>query len=103
MLYPHFGEHIVPGWLDKAMPWRRAARGSRKSWLDNAIIVAPSPKFLRRLPRAKLPDRKDFTHYGLNHDERIANWKRAIGEGQRLRDEFAAFAADPDLARVNPL
>ena len=27
VLYPHFTEHIVPGWLDKALPWRRAARG----------------------------------------------------------------------------
>ncbi len=103
VLYPHFSEHIVPGWLDKAMPWRRAARGPRRGWLDNVIIVAPTPAFLRSLPRGKLPDRKDFTHYGLDHDERIRNWQQAIGQGQRLRDEFAAFAADPDLARVRPL
>jgi hypothetical protein len=103
VLYPHFSEHIVPGWLDKAMPWRRAARGPRRGWLDNVIIVAPTPEFLRRLPRGKLPDRKDFTHYRLNHDERIANWQCAIGEGQRLRDEFAAFAAAPDLSRIKPL
>ena len=103
MLYPHFSEHIVPGWLDKAMPWRRAARGPRRGWLDNVIIVAPTAEFLRRLPRGKLPDRKDFTHYGLDHDARIANWQRAIGEGQRLRDEFAAFAAKPDLSRVKPI
>ena len=103
VLYPHFSEHIVPGWLDKAMPWRRAARGPRRGWLDNVIIAAPTNEFLRRLPRAKLPDRKDFTHYGLDHDERIRNWQRAIGEGQRLRDEFAAFAADPDLARIQPI
>jgi hypothetical protein len=103
VLYPHFSEHIVPGWLDKAMPWRRAARGPRRGWLDNVIIVAPTDEFLRRLPRGKLPDRKDFTHYGLNHDERIRNWQLAMGEGQRLRDAFAAFAADPDLARVRPM
>jgi hypothetical protein len=84
VLYPHFSEHIVPGWL------------------DNVIIVAPTDEFLRRLPRGKLPDRKDFTHYGLDHDARIRNWQQAIGEGQRLRDAFAAFAADPDLARVQP-
>jgi hypothetical protein len=103
VLYPHFSEHIVPGWLDKAMPWRRAARGPRRGWLDNVIIVAPTADFLRRLPRGKLPDRKDFTHYGLDHDERIRNWQHAIGEGQRLRDEFAAFAARPDLGRVRPI
>lgn len=103
VLYPHFSEHLVPGWLDKSLPWRRAARGPRRNWLDNVIIVAPSAAFLRRLPRGKLPDRKDFRYYGLNHDERIANWQRAIGEGQRLRDEFAAFAARPDLSRVKPI
>jgi hypothetical protein len=42
VLYPHFSEHIVPGWLDKAMPWRRAARGPNRGWLDNVLIVAPS-------------------------------------------------------------
>lgn len=103
VLYPHFSEHIVPGWLDKAMPWRRAARGPRRGWLDNVIIAAPTAGFLRRLPRGKLPDRKDFTHYGLNHDARIANWQRAIGEGQRLRDEFAAFAANPEMSRIKPI
>lgn len=103
VLYPHFSEHIVPGWLDKAMPWRRAARGARRGWLDNVIIVAPTAQFLRRLPRGKLPDRKDFSHYGRDHDERIRHWQHAIGEGQRLRDEFAAFAASPDLSRVRAI
>jgi hypothetical protein len=50
VLYPHFSEHIVPGWLDKSMAWRRAARGPHRSWLDNVLIVAPSPEFLRTLP-----------------------------------------------------
>jgi hypothetical protein len=103
VLYPHFSEHIVPGWLDKAMPWRRAARGPNRGWLDNVLIVAPSPEFLRTLPRGKLPDRSDFKHYGLDHDERIRNWQQAIGEGQRLRDEFAAFVDKPDVARIRPL
>jgi predicted acylesterase/phospholipase RssA len=103
VLYPHFSEHIVPGWLDKAMPWRRAARGANRGWLDNVIIAAPTPAFLRTLPRNKLPDRQDFKHYGLDHDARILNWKNAMGQGQRLRDEFAAFAADPDLSRIQAI
>ncbi|MDB5933095.1 MAG: lysophospholipase [Massilia sp.] len=103
VLYPHFSEHIVPGWLDKAMPWRRTARGPRRGWLDNVIVIAPTPAFLRRLPRGKLPDRKDFTHYGLDHDERIRNWQLAIGEGQRLRDDFAAFADKPDMSQIKPI
>ena len=103
VLYPHFSEHIVPGWLDKTMPWRRAARGANRGWLDNVIIAAPTSAFLRTLPRHKLPDRKDFAHYGLDHDARIRHWKKAMGEGQRLRDEFAAFAAHPDLSRIQAM
>jgi hypothetical protein len=82
VLYPHFSEHIVPGWL------------------DNVLIVAPSPQFLRTLPRGKLPDRNDFKHYGLDHDVRTRNWQQAIGEGQRLRDDFVAFAENPNLSQI---
>ncbi|MES2151670.1 MAG: patatin-like phospholipase family protein [Pseudomonadota bacterium] len=103
VLYPHFSGHIVPGWLDKTLPWRRVARGAHRAWLDNVLIAAPTPAFLRSLPRRKLPDRKDFAHYGADHDARIANWQRAIAEGARLRDEFAAFAARPDLSRVRAM
>jgi hypothetical protein len=103
VLYPHFSEHIVPGWLDKAMPWRRAARGPNRGWLDNVLIVAPSKDFLGSLPRGKLIDRSDFKFYGLDHDKRIRAWRRAMEEGGRLRDEFAAFVERPDVARITPL
>jgi hypothetical protein len=103
VLYPHFTEHIVPGWLDKSFPWRRAARGANRGWLDNVLLVAPSEDFLGTLPRGKLPDRADFRFFGLNHDERIRAWKRAIGEGERLRDELAEFALRPDLGRIRPI
>jgi hypothetical protein len=103
VLYPHFTNHIVPGWLDKPLPWRRAGLGENRGWLDNVLLVSPSPAFLQTLPRKKLPDRKDFHHYGLDHDARIRDWKRAIAEGQRLRDELAAFAEKPDLGRIQPI
>jgi hypothetical protein len=103
VLYPHFDEHIVPGWLDKSMPWRRAARGPNRAWLDNVLIVAPTEDFKRSLPLAKLPDRNDFKFYGLDHDERIRQWRVAIEAGERLRDEFAEFVTKPDLSRIRPL
>jgi hypothetical protein len=103
VLYPHFNQHIVPGWLDKAFPWRRAARGPNRGWLDNVLIVAPSQQFLKTLPRGKLPDRNDFAWYGMDQDERIRNWRKAMAQGQRLRDEFAAFVQRPDIARIQPL
>jgi len=103
VLYPHFSEHIVPGWLDKAMPWRRAARGPNRGWLDNVLIVAPSRAFLSKLPRGKIIDRSDFQFYGLDHDARIRAWRMAMEEGERLRDAFAAFVDKPDLSLIRPL
>ncbi|MFZ4529676.1 MAG: patatin-like phospholipase family protein [Undibacterium curvum] len=100
VLYPHFSDQIIPGWLDKALPWRRAARGHFAPWLDNVVMIAPSRDFIRSLPRAKLPDRKDFAYYGLQHAQRISQWRLAIGESQRMRDDLAAFIARPDMRAV---
>ncbi|MBV8667492.1 MAG: patatin-like phospholipase family protein [Burkholderiaceae bacterium] len=102
VLYPHFGPQIVPGWLDKSLPWRRELKRQRH-WFDNMLLVSPSKAFLQTLPRGKLPDREDLYHYGTDDAARIRNWKKAIGEAQRLRDEFAAFAENPDLSLVRPL
>lgn len=103
VLYPHFVDYLVPGWFDKTLPWRRAASGSKRDWLDNVLLVSPSRAFLHTLTRGKLPDRHDFIHYGLDHDFRILNWRLAINEGQCLRDDFAAFAENPDLSKVSAL
>jgi len=103
VLYPHFGAKIVPGWLDKSMPWRHASSARRNNWYDNVLLLSPSRAFLATLPRRKLPDRQDFHFYGLDHDARIVAWQQAIGQAQQLRDEFAAFVAQPDLSKVLPL
>jgi len=99
VLYPHFTDRIVPGWLDKGMPWRRA----RGQWLDNVIVVAPSRDYLAKLPDAKLPDRKDFSRYAGNDARRMATWRQAIAESDRLAEAFLEFARNPDVARVLPL
>jgi glycosyltransferase involved in cell wall biosynthesis len=99
VLYPHFTDRIVPGWLDKALPWRRA----RGEWLDNVILVSPSREYLSTLPFGKLPDRNDFKRFESDFDGRLAYWKKAIAESARLGDEFLAFAERPDLSRVLPL
>ncbi|MBL0142015.1 MAG: patatin-like phospholipase family protein [Betaproteobacteria bacterium] len=99
VLYPHFTDRIVPGWLDKALPWRRA----RGEWLDNVILVSPSREYVASLPFGKLPDRKDFKRFESDFDGRLACWRRAIAESARLGDEFLAFAERPDPSRVLPL
>lgn len=99
VLYPHFTDRIIPGWLDKALPWRRA----RGQWLDNVILVSPSRDYLARLPFGKLPDRRDFRRFETDYAGRVAYWKKAIAESRRLGDAFLAFAERPDLSRIRPL
>jgi hypothetical protein len=99
VLYPHFTDRIIPGWLDKGMPWRRA----RGEWLDNVVVVAPSNEYVATLPNAKLPDRKDFARYAGDDAGRMAAWRKAIAESERLSEAFMQFVRRPDPARVLPL
>lgn len=99
VLYPHFVPSITPGWLDKWVKKRRVPA----DWLTNVILICPSPDFIRSLPNQKIPDRSDFTGYGFDHALRIRHWKRCMDESERLADEWAAFAANPDPARIQPL
>ena len=99
VLYPHFTDRIVPGWLDKGLPWRRA----RGQWLDNVIVLAPSREYLAKLPNAKLPDRKDFARYAGDDSKRMSTWRQAISESDRLAEAFLEFARRPDTAKVLPL
>ena len=99
VLYPHFTDRIIPGWLDKGMPWRRA----RGEWLDNVVVIAPSTEYVSRLPNAKLPDRKDFARYIRDDKQRVATWRTAIAESDRLAEDFMEFVRRPDPARILPL
>ena len=99
VLYPHFIDRIVPGWLDKALPWRRA----RGEWLDNVVLVAPSHDYVARLPYGKLPNRSDFRKFQGDDEARERYWKTAIAESERLAEAFLAFAERPDPDRVLPL
>jgi hypothetical protein len=99
VLYPHFTDRIVPGWLDKAMPWRTA----RGPWLDNVVLLAPSREFLATLPHGKLPDRSDFHRYAGDDAARMRDWRRAMAECERLVEAFHAFVERPDARGIAPL
>jgi hypothetical protein len=86
VLYPHFQKTVVPGWLDKALKHRHRATAH----LDNVVLLSPGPEWVATLPNGKLPDRGDFKAYGDDLDARVGAWTRAVREGERLADEFAA-------------
>ena len=99
VLYPHFTDRIVPGWLDKGLPWRSA----RGEWLENVVLVAPSREYLAKLPLAKLPDRNDFKRFEADDAGRMKYWRTAVAESERLADAFLEFARRPDPSLVRPL
>lgn len=82
VLYPHFYPHIVPGWFDKSLRWRRARAGNFR----RALLIAPSPEFVASLPAGKIPDRRDF--YTMPERERIRRWQATLDASERLGDEL---------------
>jgi hypothetical protein len=97
ILYPHFYPHVVPGWFDKAIRWRRAPA----SRLRRTLLVAPSPEFVARLPGGRIPDRKDF--HRLPDEERLRAWRAALAEGEALGEELGELVSTGRIAeRVRP-
>jgi hypothetical protein len=82
VLFPHFFEHIVPGWFDKSLPWRRA--GARN--MSRTLLIAPSAAFVAQLPGRKIPDRKDF--YTLTDAQRFARWEQVNAMSTVLGEEL---------------
>lgn len=92
VLFPHFYPYVVPGWFDKALPWRRA--GSRG--FGRTLLIAPAPELVESLPRRKIPDRDDF--YDLPDTERIPAWRAAAGASEAMADELRELIASGRLA-----
>ncbi|HEX6750830.1 MAG TPA: hypothetical protein VF092_26320 [Longimicrobium sp.] len=87
VLYPHFYPHIVPGWFDKALRWRRA-RGEN---FRRALILAPTADFVARLPGGKIPDRNDF--YRMPDTQREAAWRKVVAASEELANELRELLA----------
>ncbi|MEO6015641.1 MAG: patatin-like phospholipase family protein [Polaromonas sp.] len=99
VLYPHFQKSVVPGWLDKGLKWRHGAT----HFLDNMVLLAPDPQWIKSLPNGKLPDRSDFTHYGTDLQARVKAWGTAVAASKQLADEWQAWLARPDPAQLHML
>ena len=99
VLYPHFQKNVVPGWLDKALKWRHGST----AFLDNTVVLAPNPEWVKTLPNGKLPDRHDFVHYDRDVAGRVKVWSAATSASQQLADEFNAWLHQPDPSWVQAL
>ncbi len=99
VLYPHFQQAVVPGWLDKGLRWRHKSTG----FLDRMVVLAPDADWVRSLPNGKLPDRKDFIRFANDAQARIGAWSRATREAQRLSDEFEAWLSTGRTQDLLPL
>jgi hypothetical protein len=94
VLYPHFYAHVVPGWFDKGLRWRRAGGAN----FCRALLVAPSEAFVASLPGGKIPDRRDF--YTLNEGERIRRWQDTVDRSAALGDELRELVRSGRVADV---
>lgn len=104
VLYPHFSSQVTAGWLDKFLPWRKNGVGRQgRDWFDNLLLICPSDSLLQSLPNGKIPDRQDFYSYGLDHNRRIADWRKAMKECSRMAEDFARFCEKPELSQVKKL
>lgn len=100
ILYPHFTDRVIPGWLDKQLPWRKPYPPNFK----NVLLVSPSPQFINSLPDRKVSGRNDFKTYRGRDEERIKCWEAVVQKGEILAGEFLdAVANDKIKERVRPL
>lgn len=97
VLYPHFYAHVVPGWFDRSLRWRRA-RGENFS---RALLIAPSDSFVAALPGGKIPDRQDF--HTFRPKERTRRWQAVLDASERLGDEMRELLETGRVAeRIRP-
>lgn len=91
ILYPHFYDHIIPGWFDK----RHKARRAKGATWDHMLMLAPSGGFVDSLPDGRIPERRNFID--MTDEDRIAYWRTVTSESNRLADEFLECLESPGL------
>ena len=85
VLFPHYTDRVVPGWLDKKLKWRKPQITN----MENVLLVTPSKSFIASLPLKKIPDRTDFWTFHQKDSERVEYWKTVISKSELLGQEFS--------------
>jgi len=91
-LYPHFYRHLIPGYFDKALQWRRTRS------LRRTVVLAPSESFVASLPNGRIPDRRDFGT--MNDADRIPAWRTAVARSRELGETFIDLVESGRIGRV---
>ncbi|SLM32570.1 conserved hypothetical protein [Desulfamplus magnetovallimortis] len=100
VLFPHYTDRVVPGWLDKGLPWRKPHR----EYFSNVLMIVPSRKFLNMLPGKKIPDRGDFSLFKGKNRKRIEQWNIALKYSEILGEELCRIFNSGTLRSIiNPL
>lgn len=89
---------VIPNWFDKWLPHRRA----KPRWLQDVLLVHPSPAWLAALPGGRVPTREDFEAFVDAPEERIRRWRTAVGQSERLGEQLLSDVSAgriPDLVR----
>lgn len=85
VLFPHYVNRVIPGWLDKKLFWRKPTPSN----MSHVLLVAPSEDFVRSLPYHKIPDRTDFRTFLGRDRERVEYWQTVVDRGEELAAEFS--------------
>ncbi|MFW6335078.1 MAG: patatin-like phospholipase family protein, partial [Desulfosalsimonas sp.] len=100
VLFPHYTEKIIPGWLDKHLLWKR----TDFSALENTLMIAPSREFTRSLPCGKIPDRHDFYRFAGRDKQRMQYWQTVVERSRELAADFAeAVESGAIRSRLQPI
>ena len=97
-LFPHFYDHLIPGWFDKKLSWRRPSAAN----IDRTLLICPSADFVNELPNQKIPDRTDFET--MSPELRRKVWKSVVSSCAALAEELNDVLDKEQLAaRLEPL
>lgn len=96
VLYPHFYSYLKEGWFDKFAPSRKV----QASQLDRVVLLSPSDDFIRSLPGASIPDRKDFYAFKGNDKERIRRWATVKEKSEEIGQEFLELVNTGKISSV---
>lgn len=100
VLFPHYAEALIPGWLDKQIPWRQPNIAN----MDPVLLIAPSQAALEQLPYKKIPDRNDFYKFAGRDAERVAYWREVLDMSRKMADEFMEIVTSGRIReRVQPV